>query len=106
MSEQYVSLAEVRDLLTAENEKRGELSTIQKSAMNHAQTIAKLSLEQTNALIAEADALDFTTESTSCKIADLLPRYPEDVRAIFAKERITLEADNINKIIEIVDKYL
>ncbi|MFA5452034.1 MAG: RNA polymerase Rpb4 family protein [Candidatus Methanomethylophilaceae archaeon] len=106
MSEQYISLAEVRDLLTAENEKRGELSTIQRAAMSHAQTIAKLSLEQTRALIAEVSALSFTTESASYKIADLLPKYPEDIRAIFAKERITLEADNVNKIIEIVDKYL
>lgn len=99
-------MAEVRDLLTAENEKRGELSTIQKAAMNHAQAVAGLTVDETKALIAEVNELDFTTESTSYKIADLLPKYAEDVRAIFAKERITLEPDNINKIIEIVGKYL
>ena len=99
-------MAEVKDLLTKENEKRGELNPIQKSAMMHAQTVAKLSVEQTEALIAEVKALEFTTDSTSYKIADLLPKYPEDVRAIFSKERITLEPTDISKIIEIVGKYL
>ena len=40
------------------------------------------------------------------KIADILPKYPEDVRAIFSKERITLSNDQINQIIEIVGKYI
>lgn len=106
MSEQYVSLAEVRDLLNAENEKRGELNTIQKAAMTHAQTVAKLSVEQANALIEELNALEFTTEVTSYKIADLLPKYPNDVRAVFSKERINLEESDVEKVISIVAKYL
>ena len=36
------------------------------------------------------------------KIADLLPEYPEDVRAIFSKERVTLDQDQIESILEIV----
>ena len=45
-------------------------------------------------------------EVTSYKIADILPKYPEDVRAIFSKERINLESDDIQKILDIVAEYL
>ena len=51
MSEQYVTLAEVRDLLTEELDKRGDLSTIQKAAMTHAQTIAKITKEQADEIV-------------------------------------------------------
>lgn len=108
MSEKYISLAEVRDLLTEENDKREvEFNAVQKSAMVHAQTIAKISPEQAQEIVDEVLQLgDFITEAIAFKIADLLPKYPEDVRVIFAKERITLEADVTNKITDIVAKYL
>lgn len=105
MSEKYVSLAEVKGLLEAESEKR-DLSTQQRAALDHAQAIVKLSVADTEKLIAEVKELEFVTDYASYKIADMLPQYPEDIRAIFAKERITLEADGIKKIIDIVGKYL
>lgn len=105
MSERYVSLAEVKEILTAESEKR-EINGQQRHAFDHAQAIASLSVEDTNRLMDEINALDFTTDFTSYKIADLLPKYPEDVRAVFAKERINLEAENVQQIIDIVGKYL
>jgi DNA-directed RNA polymerase subunit F len=105
MPEKYVCLAEVRDLLGAESEKR-TISVQQRSALDHAQAIAGLSYEDTAKLVAELRTLKFMTDYTSCKIADLLPRYPEDVRAIFAKERVNLETGDINNVIDIVGKYL
>ena len=105
MSEQYVTLAEVRDLLAEEAEKR-ELLTSQKQALEHAQTVSSLSLESVNALIAEVSQMEIVTDAIAVKIADLLPRYPEDVRAIFSKERVVLEPEQIDGIIDIVAKYI
>jgi DNA-directed RNA polymerase subunit F len=105
MSEQYVTLAEIRDLLTAENEKR-ELLTSQKSAMEHARAVTYLTTEQAKALVTEVSQIPEVSGYIAVKIADILPRYPEDVRAIFSKERVTLEPKTIDKILEIVDKYL
>ena len=79
MSEQYVTLAEVRDLLMSESEK---------------------------AIIEEVSQLEEVSDAVAVKIADILPKYPEDVRAIFSKERIVLDNDKINEIIDIVAKYL
>ena len=105
MPERYVSLAEVKELLGPESEKR-TISVQQRSALDHAQAMVRLSLDDTQKLIAEVKVLSFVTDYASFKIADMLPRHPEDVRAIFAKERVTLEAADIKNIIDIVGKYL
>ena len=108
MSEQYVTLAEVRELLEAEAEIRGydNLLQSQKAALDHAQTVCSISLDQANAIIDEVKQIDIVTDAVALKIADLLPRYPEDVRAIFSKERDTLEPAQIQQIIDIVEKHI
>ncbi|MDR1955168.1 MAG: RNA polymerase Rpb4 family protein [Candidatus Methanoplasma sp.] len=105
MSERYVTLAEVRDLLQEEHEKR-ELHTSQKAAMEHAKTVCALPIETAKKLAEEAGTINGVTEYTAVKIADLLPQYPEDVRAIFSKERLTIDPKTIDQIIEVVSKYL
>lgn len=108
MSEQYVTLAEVRELLEAEAEIRGydNLLQSQKAALDHAQTVCSISLDQANAIIDEVKQIDIVTDAVALKIADLLTRYPEDVRAIFSKERVTLEPAQIQQIIDIVEKHI
>lgn len=105
MSEQYISLAEMRDLLTEENGRR-DLLTTQKAAMEHARTVSGLSAEKARELIDEVSQIPDVTKYTAVKIADLLPKYPEDIRAIFSKERVTMEPAVINQILEMVSKYL
>ncbi|MCL2143471.1 MAG: hypothetical protein FWH44_04355 [Methanomassiliicoccaceae archaeon] len=105
MTDNYVGLAEVRDMLAAESEKK-ELVAAQRSALEHSQAMAQLSADDIRALIAEVRSLSFMTDYAAYKIGDILPRYPEDVRAIFSKERVNLSAEDIKQIIEIVGKYL
>ncbi len=109
MSEQYLTLAEVRDLLTAEAENRGQESLLasQKHALEHAQAVCKNpSKEDAEKLVEEVKQIDIVSDFIACKIADILPQYPEDVRAIFSKERITLEPAQIQEILDIVAKYI
>lgn len=109
MTEQYLTLAEVRDLLTAEAEIRGQESLLasQKHALEHAQAVCRNpSGENAKELVEEVKQIDVVSDSIACKIADILPKYPEDVRAIFSKERITLEPAQIQAILEIVAKYI
>ena len=106
--EKYVTVAEVRELLEAEVDARGGydfLLASQKSALDHAQKTCHISQEQAQAIVDEAMQLDFVTEYTAAKIADLLPEYPEDVRAIFSKERVTLTAEQIEEVLEIVRNH-
>ena len=120
MSEKYITLAEVNDLLSEENAKRSErlddaveeeaFNAVQKSALMHAQKLVmdvhKLTAEETKAIVAEVSEIDCVTDVAAYKIADLLPRYPVEVNAILSKERVNPSPEDIDKIIEIVAKYL
>jgi DNA-directed RNA polymerase subunit F len=103
-----VLLAEVRDLLESERQKRGEegLSYEQKLAQEHATLFAKLPTDQAKKLAADLAKLGGKiTEPVASKLADLAPTHPDDVRAVFAKDRVTPEKEEIDKIIEIIRGY-
>ena len=120
MSERYITLAEVNDLLTEENAKRNEelgedfeedaFNPVQKSALMHAQTLVnnvhKISAEDAQAIVDEVSQIDCVTDVAAYRIADLLPKYPVEVNAILSKERVNPSPEDIDKIIEIVAKYL
>jgi len=106
MSEKYVSLADVKVMLESENDSGRDLCSAQRSALEHSQAMVALSAEDIESLTGEIRALSFMTEYAAYKIGDILPKHPEDVRAIFTKERVNLSADDIKQIIEIVGKYL
>ncbi len=100
----HVSLAEVKNLLEKE-EKRRELTYEQKLALEHAKHFSKIGVTKARKMAEELVKLERITETFAYKIVDILPLHPDEVRAIFAKERFTLEEDEIKKIIKIVEKY-
>ncbi len=105
--DRYVSLAEVKALLKRIQKERGELTYEQKNALKHAETFAKLSVTKTKALIKELlENIDAIEEKHAYKIADLLPTHEDDIKTIFAKERVSLKNEDIKKILEIVNKYI
>jgi len=101
----YLTLAEVKELLLEENEKR-ELNALQKAALSHAEEFVKLSVDDTKKLVDELLALDYMDERHAVKIADILPVHPDQVRAIYAKEKIVLPPEQIKEILDIVAKYI
>ena len=103
--ERYVTLPEVKQLLDEAGQTR-ELTADQKLALDHAQKVAKLSLEKAQELQAELAKLGFVSDALCAKIADLLPAYSDEVRVLFSKERMVLEKKYIEQIISTVQKYL
>ena len=106
MSEEcYVTLAEVKKLLTEAAEDR-ELSPDQKLTLEHSQKLAKLSAEDAKKLQDALSELEFISEALCAKITDILPSHPDDVRVLFSKERIVLEKEDIEQILSTVQDYL
>ena len=103
--DRYVSLAEVKSIMKKAEKERKELTYEQRNALDHAHVFAKLSLTDTKNLIKELSGLEFIQENHAYKIADVLPITDDDVRALFAKERFTLNEMQIKQILEIVAKY-
>ena len=101
----YVTLAEVKEILTEESKKR-DLNVYQKAALSHAEEFAKLKADEDKKLVEELMTLDFMDERHAVKIADILPIHPDQVRTIYTKEKIVLPPEDIKKILDIVAKYL
>jgi len=100
-----VPLSEVKNILKKASKERKELLYEQRIALEHARKFAKLPVKKTNDLIKELMSLNYLDEVHAIKIADLLPTTEDDVKTIFAKQRITLGENEIKKILEIVGKY-
>jgi len=105
-----VPLATVKALIERERELRGQtaedLTYEQKLAADHASTFARLPMGQADELLGKLLALPKVTPAQAAKIVDLAPSHPDDVRAVFAKDRVQLEKDEIDKILELVRGYL
>ena len=100
----YLSLPEVKELLREENERR-ELNSLQKSALTHAEEFAKISKEDAEKLIEELLQLDFMDEKHAVKIVDIMPVHPDQVRAVFYREKIVLPPEDIKTVLDLVAKY-
>ncbi len=103
--EKMATLSEVRNLLQ-KDEKEGNLTYEKRLALEHAQQFTILNVTKSKQLIAELLKMERVSEFVAHKIAELLPQYPDEVRPIFAKERFTLEENEIKEIIKNVKKYL
>lgn len=104
--EQYLTLAEIKALLEVEERQRKDLSHEQRYALVHAETFGRLPQDQTSALLADLLQVEMMTPGNAAKLADLLPTHADDVRAVFAKERFSLSKEDVDKVVQIVAKYL
>lgn len=102
---EYVSLAEVKKILSKVEKEREELQYEQRIALEHANKFAKLPVTKTKELIKELEKMDIIDAHHAYKIADIIPKTADDVRTIFAKERVTLKENNIKEILDTVLKY-
>ncbi len=102
----YVSLAEVKDILKEEAEKR-ELTYEQSLALSHAEQFVKLNKEETDELIEKLqDEFDFMKEKIAYKTADILPTDADGVLAVFSKDRYTPSKDEIEDITNLIKQYV
>ncbi|HTT14636.1 MAG TPA: RNA polymerase [Thermoplasmata archaeon] len=99
-----VSLSRVKDLLTEEATHR-TLPREAGLALQHAELMVRLTAEQTDRLIAELRALPYVDAAIAVKVADVLPQYPEEIRLLFSKERVTLDEAQVTRLLEIVAQY-
>ena len=101
----YVTLPEARKLLEEAAEER-EMTYEQQLALQHAQQFAKIDPEKARQMKEELLQIDGVNEYYATKIVDLLPTHPDDVRAIFATDKIVLQLSQMEAILEVVRKYI
>ena len=97
-----IPLVKVKPLLE-EREKVHELSYEQNLALDHVTKFAKISAEDAEKLVGELEEIIKKTQAI--KIADVMPEDMDDMRLIFAKERRSQKKEELENILEIVNKY-
>jgi len=116
LNESVLTLAEAKEILTLlrtsgegtkkkEGEEEAEIRYERRKASEHTTKFAKGGAKESRALINELLGLAKMKEGIAILIADLMPKSPNEVRAIYAKERFTLTEADIEGILDCVAKY-
>lgn len=109
IDEEYLTLPEAKRLLSeVENDRAAEEREIRYElarAIEHVNRFTVLDESEAAELVSELDALEKVDEPTAYKIADLLPKSRDELRAVFAQERYSLSGDELDEILDIVAKY-
>ena len=118
IKEEVLTLAEAKEILATLTERmkeaegregeegEEEVRYEQRKALEHASKFAKLGVENTKALISDLMELEKMNNNIAVRIADLMPRSKNEVRAIYAKEQFTLSEEDIDAILDCVARYI
>jgi DNA-directed RNA polymerase subunit F len=101
-----VPLAVVRNLL-AKREREGELHYEQKLALDYAKKFAKLDQKEAEDVIGALMKLEIPRfkERHAVKLVDIMPEDKTAVRAVFSKESITLNPEQTESVLKILNKH-
>ena len=106
ISEEKVTLPEMRSvLLRVESERLAaekEMSYEFRRSIEHANQLAKTDPEKSRDLVTGLTKMEKMKPEIAYRIANIMPKTRDEVRAIFAKERYTLTPEEIDSIIELV----
>jgi DNA-directed RNA polymerase subunit F len=104
ISEERVTLPEMREVLLGVESQRvaaeKEMSYEFRRSVEHANQLAKTTPEKARTLVAELLKMEKMKPEIAYRIANIMPKTRDEVRAIFAKERYTLSPEELDKIIE------
>jgi DNA-directed RNA polymerase subunit F len=111
VDEEYLTVAETKELLAEIEQERSldedrELPYELARTIEHVNRFALLDEGEAADLVEDLLELDKVDTPTAYKITNLLPQSRDELRAVFAQERYTLEGGELDEILDIVAKYV
>ncbi len=105
VSEDIVPVSKVKEILSNRAEKI-ELGYEQGISLDYANKFSKMETEDAEKAILElTEKLPRLKRENIIKIVDIVPEDKKDIEVLFSKERLILDEEEINSIIEIIAKY-
>ena len=105
----YITIAEAKELMekiAERRQKKAELLFETRRALKHLRTFARLPADKAKELVEELLKLpQVGKKEIAVKLVDIMPRIADEVRIIYAKEKITLKPEEIQEILDVIDKY-
>ncbi|GAA0201662.1 RNA polymerase Rpb4 family protein [Haladaptatus pallidirubidus] len=110
LHEDHLTTAEAKELLADIEQDRAldetrEMPYNLSRAIEHVNRFAALDAEESHELVDDLLELEKVDEPTAFKIADLLPKDRDELRAIYAQQRFALSGDELDEILNVVAKY-
>jgi len=111
VNEEYMTVSEVKTLLEDVEAERAadedrELRYELARAIEHVNRFAHLDPEESRDLVEELLELEKVDIETAIKITDLLPQSRDELRAVYAQERYSLDGDELDDVLNVVAKYV
>lgn len=100
-----VSMAEVKELIEERKEEVEELNYEQNVVLESCERFSKLSLEEMKKLIDEITDLEKLNEEHAVMLSYVFPETEEDIKILFSKEHFILSDEEVEKILEILNKH-
>jgi DNA-directed RNA polymerase subunit F len=108
-SEEKVTLPQVREILLGVESQRiaaeKEMSYEFRRSVEHANQLSKTTPEKSRALVQELSKIEKMKPEIAYRIANVMPRTRDELRAIYAKERFTLSPEELDTILQIVTSH-
>jgi DNA-directed RNA polymerase subunit F len=105
----YITISEAKDIMEEIAKKRQEKAELlfeTRRGLRHLRNFSKIPSDKAKELVEELEKLpQVSRRDLAVKMADIMPRIADEVRTIFAKERFSLTQEQIDEILEIIDKY-
>jgi DNA-directed RNA polymerase subunit F len=109
VSEEKVTLPQVREVLLGIESQRiaaeKEMSYEFRRSIEHVNQLAKTAPEKSAALVQALLKLEKMKPEIAYRIANVMPKTRDELRAIYAKERFTLAPEELDTILEIVSSH-
>lgn len=111
IDEEYLTIAETKEVLAEIEQERSldedrELPYELARTIEHVNRFAVLEPEEAAELVDALVELEKVDTPTAYKITNLLPQSRDELRAVYAQERYTLEGSELDEILDIVAKYI
>jgi len=109
LSEERITLPELREVLMKVEGERieagKEMSYELRKSIEHANLLSKTSAEKSRMMVNELLKMEKMKPDIAFRIANIMPRTRDELRAVYAKEKFTLSGEELTSIIEIVKSH-
>lgn len=99
-----VAMPEAKEVMSR-REKEKELNYEQKVALDHLKNFTKMKESDAKKMVEELSKTLRMSPETIVQIVNILPKTPDEVRLVFAREKFSLKDEELKNILEIVKKY-
>jgi DNA-directed RNA polymerase subunit F len=109
ISEEKITLPELKEILIKVESERleasKEMSYELRKSIEHANQLSKTSAERSRDLVESLLKFEKMKPDIAYRIANIMPRTRDELRAIYAKEKYTLTGEELDGIIDIVTAH-